>query len=154
MNERGMKTLKKILTLFVSLQLVVAVAGMSVYSHNCSCTNTVKNTFLVENSCCDHAIPAAKSCCEKTAPTCNAHGDCGCQTEVKVFSLNQPFIQAPSLSKVELKEFEFEIVEIYIPVEIPTLSNYTLNLSTEPPPLSGFEITIALCSLKIPIHLS
>lgn len=155
-----MKTLKKIVTLFITLQLVFAVVGFSVYYHICSCKNTITASILIEDSCCEHNKSAAKSCCESEnhseKPSCHNKSDknCNCKTEVKVLGIDNSF--TPSYTFVN-----FQPIGIDTNVDFKTIvselitSNVTLyQFTVEPPPKWGKALVISHCSLKIPFHIS
>jgi hypothetical protein len=155
-----MKTLKKIVTLFITLQLVFAVVGFSVYYHICSCKNTITASILIEDSCCEHNKSAAKSCCESEnhseKPSCHNKSDknCNCKTEVKVLGIDNSF--TPSYTFVNFQpngvDTNFDYNSIICE---PVNDNSILNqITVEPPPKWGKALVISHCSLKIPFHIS
>lgn len=157
-----MKTLKKIATLFVTLQLVFAVVGFSVYYHICSCKNTITASVLVEESCCEHHKQVAKNCCESESESKNeasschnkSHSDCNCKTEVKALSIDNSF--TPSYTFVNFQPIGIENNIDFRSIVCETF-NDNINLSRvtqEPPPKWGKALVISHCSLKIPFHVS
>lgn len=155
-----MKTLKKIATLFITLQLVFAVVGFSVYYHICSCKNTITASVLVEESCCDHHKPVAKSCCENESnnetPSCynKSEKDCKCKTEVKVLGIDNSF--TPSYTFVNFQPIGVDTnIEFNSIICEPVNDNLNLNqVTVEPPPKWGKALVISHCSIKIPFHVS
>jgi hypothetical protein len=155
-----MKTLKKIATLFITLQLVFAVVGFSVYYHICSCKNTITASVLVEESCCDHHKPVANSCCENESksetPSCHnkSEKDCKCKTEVKVLGIDNSF--TPSYTFVNFQPIGVDTnIDINSSDSEPIINNISLyQFTVEPPPKWGKALVISHCSLKIPVHIS
>jgi hypothetical protein len=155
-----MKTLKKIATLFITLQLVFAVVGFSVYYHICSCKNTITASILIEDSCCEHNKSAAKSCCESEnhseKPSCHNKSDknCNCKTEVKVLGIDNSF--TPSYTFVNFQPIGIDTnIDFKSIVSELITSNVTLyQFKVEPPPKWGKALVITHCSLKIPFHIS
>lgn len=155
-----MKTLKKIATLFITLQLVFAVVGFSVYYHICSCKNTITASVLVEDSCCDHHKPVAISCCENESksetPSCHnkSEKDCKCKTEVKVLGIDNSF--TPSYTFVNFQPIGVDTnIDFNSIICEPVNDNLNLNkVTVEPPPKWGKALVISHCSLKIPFPIS
>lgn len=155
-----MKTLKKIATLFITLQLVFAVVGFSVYYHICSCKNTITASVLVEDSCCEVHKPVAKSCCENESksetPSCHnkSEKDCKCKTEVKVLGIDNSF--TPSYTFVNFQPIGVDTnIDINSIDSEPIINNISLyQFTVEPPPKWGKALVISHCSLKIPFHIS
>jgi hypothetical protein len=155
-----MKALKKIVTLFISLQLVIAVVGFSVYYHICSCKNTITASILIEDSCCEHHKSAAKSCCESETnsetPSCHnkSEKDCNCKTEVKVLGIDNSF--TPSYTFVNFQPIGIDTnINLNNIISDPVTNNIALvQITFDPPPKWGKALVISHCSLKIPFQIS
>lgn len=151
-----MNRVNRILSLLFAAYMLVAMGGLSVFYHFCSCTNTLSSSVLIDESCCDNHIPD-NSCCETTsAESCHSESenDCDCHTDIVVYKVEEA-TTALSLP-IQVKDitlfvsadilFSFELLIHETPVS--EFNSYSA------PPLAGRDMVIAYQCIKIPPVIS
>jgi hypothetical protein len=154
-----MKIIKHISTILLSFYLILAMGGLSIFHHMCSCNSNVTTSIIVENSCCSGNTVEPVSChADSEHNTCSDSScdDCNCETEVEFLSINET-----------ITVDQYRITESSISYSSAIKSFVSFNaLNTDKrkdpqgfiedtsPPLTGKFIVILFQSLKIPSHIS
>lgn len=151
-----MKRVKHILNILLSAYLIVAMGGLIVFNHICSCNKETTISFFVESSCCGAEINALS--CNLQGGTCgnNQCEDCACETEVATYSVDETI--ASSKAKVKLsvqKNPNTAILSFNILLaSIEKNETATADQHEKPPAISGKKLVIQYHSLKIPESIS
>lgn len=152
-----MNFVKRISTIILAAYMLIAMGGLSLFYHFCTCTNTVITSLIVEETCCEHSIPT-QGCCDSTDTNeCHSESEkgCDCDTNVKIFRVDNtptPIVIKTLVEDVNLLVFN----EIILSFELNSSEqNQSFYIPTfKSPPKSGRDIVIALQKIKIPESLS
>jgi hypothetical protein len=155
----AMKFAKHISTILLSFYLILAMGGLSIFHHMCSCSSSITSSILVENSCCSSKIVEPLSChadAEHNSCSDGSCDDCNCETEIEILSLNET---------ITVDQYRITESSISYSSAIKSFVSFNaLNTDKEEsprgylfdtsPPLTGQFIVILFQSLKIPSHIS
>ncbi len=152
-----MNRLKSIFTILLSFHLVLAMGGLSLYHHICSCSPEPKSStsIIIEKNCCssindDFGICHASKDCNGSE--CN---QCSCETEVKTLTVDKTILV--DNIKIEINRNELLLNPVADFLQLTENDNSKILFSTEndeSPPKQGKQIVILHQSLKIPPHTS
>jgi len=148
-----MKTVKRIATIILAGYMLLAMGGLSVFYHYCTCTNTVIASLMVEDSCCD-STPSEPGCCGATdTNSCHtqSENDCDCDTDVKVFRVDDATTTINNSVIVQDINLLGAVEYLFSRMILASEQKITVVLPTYiPPPIAGKELVIAIHSFKIP----
>ncbi len=156
-----MKYVKHIATIVLSLYLILAMSGLGIFHHLCSCSldSKSKTSLIVEQNCCSQTNSLNEICHSAAeANTCGADecNDCNCETEVEVLTIDETLIAESIRINPDLSNHVMVVLfAIHSQLEITEkLASSGNPIDTKAPPKSGKEINIFFQSLKIPHHIS
>ena len=154
-----MKIVKNILIILISAYFVLAIGGLSIFHHLCSCNSQVITSVLVEQSCCSNTHAEPSSCHPSNEDgSCGEDGceNCSCETQVEVLAIEESItiennrISIPSITlftllwnanNIDLQETEVE-------------SKSLATIDNSLPPKTGKHIVILHHNIKIPFSIS
>ena len=130
-----------------------ATAGITVYSHYCSLSDSVNSSLFIEDADCGHHVKraAAQSCCEeqKSCSSETNDTDC-CATQKQVFKIASLF-NIPDQNKkiivIDVVLLEHSLIKFK---EADELNSEELpNTENQPPGIYGKELLLAIQQKKI-----
>lgn len=154
---RQMKTINHIVTLILAGYMLIAMGGLNVFYHFCTCMNVASTSLMIEDRCCENSETQNDCCGSHETHSCDSetNHNCDCNTEVKVFRVEDAVIAFNTNILVEDISL-LGFVDIYFSNEVFN-SNQEINvipLSFAAPPLAGKELVINFHSFKIPENFS
>jgi len=152
-----MNRLKSIFTILLSFHLVLAMGGLSLYHHICSCSPEPKSStsIIIEKNCCSSINDDSEIC--HASKDCNGSecNQCSCETEVKTLTVDKTILV--DNIKIEINRNELLLNPVADFLQLTENDNSKILFSTEndeSPPKQGKQIVILHQSLKIPPHTS
>jgi hypothetical protein len=152
-----MKKAKIILSVILAIYMLMAMGGLSLYNHMCSCKGKQITSVLIDKSCCQdtaehdacHSDSHHNSCEDNTCGTCN------CETQIEILKVENSIPTEQTISFIKVYQqiflkalFTDNFFEFAQDIK-PFFSN-----EGKPPPLTGKFIVILYQNLKIPLLIS
>ncbi len=139
------------------MYMLLAMGGLSLYNHLCSCKGKLITSVLIDKSCCQdlpehnacHSDSHHKSCEDNTCDNC----DCKTQIEILKVDNSIPTEQTANFIKV-FQQILFNNIFTNVHFEFSQDIKPFFISERKPPPLTGKIIVILHQSLKIPPHIS